>query len=412
MAEKTNKRKSTKSSGGSKRNYNRVNRVARKTVENAVRKKPILAITLALIILIVGVVGYFICIKKGETPKPPSAIVPVNGELSIHVMTLGNNHSGDCIYIKAGDKDILVDAGSETSSLNSIKEYLNTYVTDGILEFVIVTHADSDHIANFAGTTKEYTSVFDYYKCEKIIDFALTDKTTQTYNRYIEKRNKEVEEDGAVHYTALECWNNSGSAKRVYDLSEGITLNILYNYYYEHKSSDENNYSVCFQIIHGDRKFLFTGDLEKDGEEKIVTYHENNLGEVEFYKAGHHGSKTSSNECLLKVIKPKICVVPCAAGSVQYLTSGAQNLHNTFPTQDFIDRISVYTDKVYVPTYADIELGSNGRWKDTGTFANLNGNIIVISEKDGVRVNCSENDTLLKDTTWFSQNRDMPTYWA
>ena len=43
------------------------------------------------------------------------------------------------------------------------------------------------------------------------------------------------------------------------------------------------------------------------------TRHGGNLmPEVELYKAGHHGSKTSSSNALLEVIKPKIvCVSKC-----------------------------------------------------------------------------------------------------
>ena len=38
------------------------------------------------------------------------------------------------------------------------------------------------------------------------------------------------------------------------------------DYYYDHETTDENNNSVCFLINQGDRHFLFTGDLEKEGE--------------------------------------------------------------------------------------------------------------------------------------------------
>ena len=48
-----------------------------------------------------------------------------------------------------------------------------------------------------------------------------------------------------------------------------IELEILYNYYYENKTSDENNYSVCFMLRRGEEQFLFTGDLEEKGEELI-----------------------------------------------------------------------------------------------------------------------------------------------
>ena len=88
----------------------------------------------------------------------------------------------------------------------------------------------------------------------------------------------------------------------------------------------------------GDKHFLFTGDLEEDGEISLVE--SNELPKVELFKAGHHGSKTSSNDVLLKVIEPEIVCVCCCAGSVEY----TQNFENTFPTQAMIDRVSLYTD--------------------------------------------------------------------
>lgn len=72
----------------------------------------------------------------------------VTDELSIHFLMLGNKYSGDCTLIKAGDTEILIDAGSRQSSASTIVEYVNNYCTDGILEYVIATHADQDHIAS------------------------------------------------------------------------------------------------------------------------------------------------------------------------------------------------------------------------------------------------------------------------
>ncbi len=107
----------------------------------------------------------------------------------------------------------------------------------------------------------------------------------------------------------MECYNEQKEgAQKEYKLSEdgSLKFEILYNYYYEHDTDDENDYSVCVQFSHGERKFLFTGDLEEKGEEYLVQY--NKLSQVELFKAGHHGSKTSSNDCLLDIIKPKIYV--------------------------------------------------------------------------------------------------------
>lgn len=339
--------------------------------------------------------------------------VEAQGAISFHFIMLGNDNAGDCVYIKAGDNDILIDAGSRANSIDDIALYLNQYVEDGKLEYVIATHGDQDHIAGFA---KENGSIFDLYECEVIIDFPMTTKETATYENYLSERNDEIQ-NGATHYTALECWNNENGAQREYVLSDdgSIKMQILYNYFYENETSDENDYSVCVQFVHGERKFLFTGDLEKEGEEYFVQY--NSLSQVELFKAGHHGSPTSSNDCLLSVIKPKICVACCCAGSVEY----TDNLSNTFPSQAFIDRIAEYTDKVYVPIMIDVVLVDGGDtpldpsdddYDNAENYEMLNGNVVVISDADlGVYVQCSNNDTLLKDTEWFLEYRDMPEEW-
>ncbi len=309
-------------------------------------------------------------------------------DLAIHFIAGDNDKAGDCIYIKAGQTDILVDAGSRASSAGAIKTYLDNYVTDGKLEFVIATHADQDHIAGFVGTN-EFPGIFEVYECETIIDFPLTDKTTKTYQNYCTKRDAEVA-SGAKHYNALQCYNNEGEAKRKYDIAEGIELEILYNYFYENKSNDENNYSVCFLINQDEHHYLFTGDLEKKGEEYLVEY--NTLPEVDLFKAGHHGSPTSSNDCLLSVIKPKICVVCCCAGTDEYTLVK----DNQFPSQAFISRICKYTEKVYVTNQvSDNEAG----------FTAMNGNVIVSCDGTEVSVICSASSTILKETAWFIANR-------
>lgn len=366
---------------------------AKRAVKKAVKKSPFLrtvAVILALA-LIAGAVYYYFFIYKKKQDTPPPAV----GDLSFHFMMLGNEYAGDSVYIKAGDNDILIDAGSRKASADTIETYVNTYCTDGILEYVIATHADQDHIAGFAGNN----GILNRYKCKTIIDFPKTNKDTATYKEYVQNRDNEVLSDGAVHYTALECYKEEGGAKRVYTLSDSISMEILYHKFYEEKTSDENDYSVCILFRHGGKSFLFTGDLEEEGEVSLVD--NNNLPEVNLFKAGHHGSKTSSTNYLLSKIKPDICVVTCVAGTDEY----TETIANQFPTQAFIDRISRFTDKVYVTTIGDTEFTGGS------DFVPMNGNIIVSSTSTDVTVNCSNNSTLLKDTEWFKAKRTTPSNW-
>lgn len=318
-----------------------------------------------------------------------------NAELSIHFLELGNKYTGDCTYIKTPTADILIDCGSKSNSISTVANYLNQYVTDGSLEYVIITHAHQDHYAGFATSTK-IQSIFDLYECKNIITFSqITSgkEDTTTYKNYLRELNAEIE-NGANHYTALECVNEENGAQKTYNIGSNATMTILNSHYYSNKASSENDHSVCLMVSHGEKNFLFTGDLEAEGEEYLVEL--NDLPEVDLYKAGHHGSKTSSSEALMSVIKPKTICVCCCAGSSEY----TDIKDNQFPTQTFIDHIAPYTTEVYVTSLC-IDYKKN-------EFTSFNGNIVYLSTLTGYTVKCSNNNTYLKDSEWFKNNRVWP----
>ena len=323
-----------------------------------------------------------------ERYQKPAAVA----DLNIYFPELGNGYAGDCVLIKTGDTEVLIDAGSKRGSAKTLIPYIKQYCTDGVLEYVIATHAHEDHIAAFVGESGS-DGIFANFQCKTIIDYARKNSTSQISKDYEAARDKEVSTTaGAVHYTALQCWNNADGAQRSYELGRGVTMNILYNYYYDHSTSDENDYSVCMLLSQGENHFLFTGDLEESGEKYLVQYNPD-LPHVKLFKAGHHGSKTSSNDVLLSKITPENVCVCCCAGSTEYTT----NKENTFPTQAMIDRVAKYTKNIYVTT---MSTGSG--------YTSMNGNITVTSNAEGVAVHGSVSDTILKETAWFRSNRTWP----
>lgn len=395
-----------------RKSYKRTAKKAARSAERAAKRHPRLFLAVVVILLVILIAAgywYFFIYKNqrpnipGESggsagssePEPSEPSDPIiTGELSIHFLELGNKYTGDCVYIKIGDVDILIDGGSRESSADTIEKYVKNYCTDGVLEYVIVTHADQDHIAAFAGSST-YKSLFERFECEMIIDFPRTNKDTAIYNTYIEAREKEVEA-GAVHYTALECYQETNGAKRSYELADGVSMNFLYNYYYDHSSSDENNYSVCMYIQQGEFNYLFTGDLEKDGEKRLVE--NNELPKCKLFKGGHHGSSTSSTEILLSVIQPEIVCICCCAGAPEY----AKTADNSFPTKETLERLSRYTDEIYVTSMAtEVDWETRKGWG----YTSLNGNIVVVSDGVTITVTGSNHSERLKDTQWYKDNR-------
>lgn len=340
------------------------------------------------------------------------------GEFSIHFIELGNKYTGDCTYIKYKDEDvdidILIDCGSKSNSVSAVSEYLNNYVTDGVLDYVIITHAHQDHYAGFA-TSSSVTNIFDLYVCKTIIDFGSASNqkdSATTYNRYINNRNKEIATNTAngiesEHIPAIECRDFNNNTNRIFTIDEenSVKFEILYNEFTKYdrnnatatanyKAPSENDYSVCSLFSYGEKHFLFTGDLEHEGEELLL---ENNTipQNISLYKAGHHGSKTSSSAELLTHINPEYICVCCCAGSSEY----TKTIDNQFPTQEFISRIVEFTDtdNVFVTTMC-VDYKNN-------EYTSMNGNIVIWTDntRNNVNINCSNNTTKLKDTEWFNK---------
>lgn len=360
----------------------------------------------SVIAFIIGVVGGASTYVFAFSPESDTLFTIASGDLSIHFLELGNQYAGDCIYIKANDNDILIDAGSRQNSATTIINYVNTYCKDGKLEYLVATHAHQDHIAAFPSTSSR-DGIFKAYEVENIIDFGEASKfgdvggnktPTKVYTNYVNERDAEIA--AGANYFPVSDYEKTDFQK-VFDLGDGITLTILDNHYYYTQTSDENNYSVCLLISQGSNNILLTGDLELEGEEYLVQ--KNTLPECVLFKAGHHGSKTSSNNTLLEVIKPKNVVFTCCAGATEYTT----NHNNTFPTQDAINRIAKYTKNCYVTTVCTntkTELDS----EQFDKFESMNGDIIFTSNKNGYSINCTNNNTILKETTWFAENRTWP----
>ncbi|MDE6442309.1 MAG: MBL fold metallo-hydrolase [Clostridia bacterium] len=427
-------------------------RNVKKAVKAAKKYPKLVALLIIIVLIIIAVVAVMYFLKLGPF-SPTDVIPPDNGiiddgdgdsnvpvgseaeiassKLSIHFLELGNKSAGDSVLIKCGNTEVLIDAGSEKNSSKTLKTYIDKYCTDGKLEYVISTHADFDHISAFIGNKSgsTYSGIFYQYKIGTIIKFDNSDKSLltesgnkSTYGQYIDAIDYAKVTWKTNVYTASQCYDMKDGAQRQYYLDENqtVSINILYNYYYYNKSSDENNYSVVTlltqELENGKKNYLFTGDLEEDGEKRMVNYYKNVpaeyrtdynvLPEVDVYKAGHHGSKTSSTLELLKVIRPKYVAVCCCCGSPEYTL----NNQNTFPTQQMIDNVAPFTENIFVtslatevPEVVDGKISSK-KWN----FTSMNGNIVFYYD-ESLKLYCSNNTTVLKDTEWFKNNRTWPT---
>jgi competence protein ComEC len=76
---------------------------------------------------------------------------------------------------------------------------------------------------------------------------------------------------------------------------------------YTFRQSPENNASLVLHLEAGGRRFLFTGDMEKEAE---LYFADRDL-RSDVLKVGHHGSRTSTSRALLDAVQPRIGLISC-----------------------------------------------------------------------------------------------------
>lgn len=403
-------------------------------------------------------------------------------EMKIYFYPLGNNRSGDSCIIKYGDTEVLIDAGANSESREIIISKVKEYCTDGVLDYLIVTHPDFDHLAglvNENGLLRFFEKNSDKYSIGTLIDFDTAeddtvDKETRDafktlftkddeedeeeaekkktgYGPYSRLRNKlagldapytvegltEGEENSSDgddskenkkviqnYYTASQCyWKKRGlsaapkeGAQNVFSLGSGANapkLTILYNDYNLNPIQSKNMTSVCCLIEYGEHSFLFTGDLEATGEKKLISNNKDIIPEkVTLYKAGHHGSKTSSCQEFIDHIKPQHVVFTCAAGSYEY---GFGSDETRFPAKEVTDRIFTYTDHMYIISeckskseyvqyHGNVTFTSNGT--DLDVVSSKNFQIDDSEEGEDKEKPESGVPKLIQDTEWYKANRN------
>ena len=204
----------------------------------------------------------------------------VLGTLEVHYLDVGQ---GDATFIKCGDMWMLIDAGDNNQGIN-VQSYLETQGISKI-DYVIGTHPDADHIGGL-------DVVISSFECGKIL-MPDEKKDTKTYKDVIE-----AIDDKKYKVTLPEVG-------KTYELDEAEFTIIAPNDNYD----DANNESIGILLKYGESSFLFTGDVEEDGEQDIL---KNGIDiHADVYKAAHHGSRTSSCDELLEAVKPKSIVISC-----------------------------------------------------------------------------------------------------
>ncbi len=232
----------------------------------------------------------------------------------IHFLNTG---SSDCIILQSGSRFAMVDAGEDTDYPpnkpalkypgyeKEVVDYLykNCMGPDGMvtLDFVLGTHAHSDHIGGF-------DTVIDSDKV--VIQKAFLKPYNERGINLFERTqwdNKEVYmqmHDALIRKNVPICTAFDGDSFQMGDMK--ITF---FNGAPAHRfrKTGENENSVVTLVECGGCRALLAGDMnwKCGGEKKIAKA----VGKIDLLKVGHHGYEFSSSAFWLKTLDPDIAVI-------------------------------------------------------------------------------------------------------
>ncbi len=284
------------------------------------------------------------------------------GELGVHFIDV---KQGDCILIELPDgKNMIIDAGSGTTEskakAEAVLNYISTELGDGFkyFDYAILTHPDSDHCNILDDVLKQYPSYVCYRPNVEASASGFTDPgkadlsggagkhSTAAYKKAITEMYKTIEGVDTVVYVTDPAADGQtivgGEGDGAYSLKFFSPLSNKY--------SDINNYSPIMILEYRGFKFALSGDAEKENEkefvDKVASAPTDGVDDkydmftadftVDVFKAGHHGSETSSSQAYLDIMttadgaKNAYYVFSCNADGNKYL----------HPRQDVLDRIT------------------------------------------------------------------------
>ncbi len=343
------------------------------------KRSAIFIIAVIAILAIAAVIVYFVApdifgklasSPGGDTSAddgPP--LVAGEGELQVHFMDVGQ---GDSILILFPDgKDMLIDCANynnASSYRTKILAYIDNYVTDGQLDYLMLTHCDGDHVYFMDEVLEKYdvdtvfmpnvlaepsgTQSSDRLQAEiDALDQSkvgmFTDEDTVDSNAYAEFFIAALSEPDCEVILTVDPDEDTNSivitdGTKQADGSYADATYMLTFYCPTEEYYEETGFNAANGFSEAEYKNAISpiGILEYNGVRVVLTGDSNEINEPLFVeragyidcdvlKVGHHGSETSSTEEFLDAVDCEYAIISCNAEG------------NTFyhPRQNTLDRL-------------------------------------------------------------------------
>lgn len=192
---------------------------------------------------------------------------------------------GDCLHIKAGGKNLLIDGGG-SFNYNVGKSTLKPYLLkNGVtkIDMAIATHLHTDHYQGLKELSQTY----------RIKKLGVYEANSVNENHL----KKEFKTDEILYLAAGDVIN----------MGRNVSVEVLSPDRGNHlDEKDENKNSLVLRVNVKGSSVLMTGDIDEKGEKTLIA--DTDI-KADILKIAHHGSRYSSCEKFIAVAAPKIAVI-------------------------------------------------------------------------------------------------------
>lgn len=222
-----------------------------------------------------------------QQPEEQEETPAASGEeksLTVHFLDVGQ---GDSALLISGGETMLIDGGDRSAGDDLVEDLSELGITH--LDYLVASHSHEDHIGGLPDVLEAVT----VENCLMPDDVS----TSKIYETFL---------------TGLEAGNVNVTVPEVGDeIAFGdCTITVLGPL---SVSKEHNENSLVMKVTCGDTDYLFTGDMEGQEEEDMVTYGKDLNSEI--LKVPHHGSEYTCYEEFLDFVDPRIAVISCGEGN-------------------------------------------------------------------------------------------------
>lgn len=152
------------------------------------------------------------------------------------------------------------------------------------IDIFIVTHADADHVEGAEEVLEEIGMSEIHVTPGSLDKPVMNDLLSEAAKQRVQVKEK-----------------MQGTGWRVSETS----FHYLWPQDVDYEGNDD---SLVLYMQQKSFRALLTGDLEENGEQQLIKLYDRQLANMTLLKAGHHGSKTSSIEPFVELLKPELTI--------------------------------------------------------------------------------------------------------